>query len=143
MSLVPPQLSLNANHLSPASLEPPTPKAWAEPDRGGPSNPYAAYAQTNVNGAMNRLFGSGARPVPDEDWAYERVDNASDCRLLWWLYGAQPPAPREEAPLLVWLEGGPGEIRPSDIHALLEARWGRCHRRFLSPQRALARAACR
>ena len=108
MSLVPPQLSLDANHLSPTSLEPPTPKAWAEPDRGGPSNPYAAYAQTNVNSAMKRLFGSGARPVPDEDWAYERVDNASDCRLLWWLYGAQPPAPREEAPLLVWLEGGPG-----------------------------------
>ena len=23
------------------------------------------------------------------------------------------------------IDGGPGEIRPSDIHALLEARWGR------------------
>ncbi len=46
------------------------------------------------------------QPVPDEDWGYVTVRPGA--HSFWWLYGANTTAPRENAPLILWLQGGPG-----------------------------------
>ena len=69
-----------------------------------------------------RLSGDGTS-IKDEDWGYVQVrENAN---MFWWFYGAENEAQRENLPLILWLQGGPGasgagygnfmEIGPIDI----------------------------
>mmetsp|Transcript_48795 Transcript_48795/g.119481 ORF Transcript_48795/g.119481 Transcript_48795/m.119481 type:complete len:440 (+) Transcript_48795:107-1426(+) len=63
-----------------------------------------------------------AGAIPDEAWSY--VDVRDDARMFYWLMGKQG-AGRESAPLVLWLQGGPGgsstgfgnfgEIGPLDV----------------------------
>lgn len=72
-------------------------------------------------------------PVPDEDWDYVTVREGA--HMFWWLYGASKSASAsaggsggraENAPLVMWLQGGPGgsstgfgnflEIGPLDVN---------------------------
>jgi serine carboxypeptidase 1 len=62
--------------------------------------------------------------VPNEDWGYANV--RTNAYLFWWLIGAQNTTIRDQAPLVVWLQGGPGasstgygnfeEIGPLDVN---------------------------
>jgi len=82
---------------------------WSQPD--GAAGPSDAASSANVAGRAHlqaTLDRMTSPELPDEDTGYVRVDNSSDCRMLWWLYGAQRAARREGAPLVLWLEGGPG-----------------------------------
>eukprot|EP01138_Halocafeteria_seosinensis_P012012 gb/GECG01012276.1/.p1 GENE.gb/GECG01012276.1/~~gb/GECG01012276.1/.p1 ORF type:complete len:481 (+),score=49.98 gb/GECG01012276.1/:1-1443(+) len=52
-------------------------------------------------------------PVPDEDWDYVTVRDGA--HMFWWLYGANQSAEAagkggraDNAPLVMWLQGGPG-----------------------------------
>lgn len=65
-------------------------------------------------------------PIPDEAWDY--VEVRPNAFMFWWLYGAQinDPTEREQKPLVMWLQGGPGssstgfgnfeEIGPLDVN---------------------------
>lgn len=47
--------------------------------------------------------------IPDEDWGY--VDVRPGAHMFWWLYGSTSttsPLPREQQPIVLWLQGGPG-----------------------------------
>ena len=45
--------------------------------------------------------------IPDEKWGYVTVRKGA--HMFWWLYGAQSTVkPRTDAPLVIWLQGGPG-----------------------------------
>lgn len=65
-----------------------------------------------------------AASIPDEDWGY--VDVRKGAHMFWWLYGATEGRVREETPLIMWLQGGPGgsstgfgnflEIGPLDVN---------------------------
>jgi serine carboxypeptidase 1 len=49
----------------------------------------------------------GAAVVPDEDWGYVSVREGAN--MFWWLYGSQATdLPREQQPVVIWLQGGPG-----------------------------------
>jgi len=61
--------------------------------------------------------------IPDEDWGYVSINQQYDSNMFWWLYGAQNN--RENAPLVMWLQGGPGgsslfgdfvELGPLDVN---------------------------
>jgi len=43
--------------------------------------------------------------IPDEQWGYVTV--REDAHMFWWLYGAHSTE-RENKPLVLWLQGGPG-----------------------------------
>ena len=52
---------------------------------------------------------SAASAIPDQDWGY--VDVRPGAHMFWWLYGstnAASPLPREQQPIILWLQGGPG-----------------------------------
>lgn len=44
--------------------------------------------------------------VPDEAWDYVEVRPGAN--MFYWLYGSTADTPREETPLVMWLQGGPG-----------------------------------
>lgn len=58
-----------------------------------------------VVAALAALAVVSAQPVPDEDWGYVTIRPGA--HSFWWLYGANTSA-RAEAPLILWLQGGPG-----------------------------------
>ena len=72
-------------------------------------------------------YASSNTEIPDETWGYVEVRRGAF--MFWWLYGADS-VQREDKPLLMWLQGGPGssstgygnfeEIGPLDVH--LEVR---------------------
>ena len=43
--------------------------------------------------------------IPDEKWGYVTV--RENAHMFWWLYGAQSKE-RNQLPLVLWLQGGPG-----------------------------------
>ncbi|XP_064406187.1 retinoid-inducible serine carboxypeptidase-like isoform X3 [Halichondria panicea] len=68
---------------------------------------------------------STAPVIPDEDWGF--VDVRTSAHMFWWLYGCTDSTKnREQVPLVLWLQGGPGssstgfgnfmEIGPLDIN---------------------------
>jgi len=69
-------------------------------------------------------LGASQSKLPDEDWGYANV--RPNAYLFWWFYGMADPAKRDTAPVVVWLQGGPGasstgfgnfeEIGPLDIN---------------------------
>ena len=67
-------------------------------------------AAARVASAMLALAAAAASSVvPDQDWGY--VDVRPGAHLFWWLYGstnAASPLPREQQPIILWLQGGPG-----------------------------------
>lgn len=72
-------------------------------------------------------YASSNTEIPDETWGYVEVRRGAF--MFWWLYGADA-VQREDKPLVMWLQGGPGssstgygnfeEIGPFDVH--LEVR---------------------
>jgi len=48
---------------------------------------------------------SFAQVIPEEDWGYVEVRPGANS--FWWLYGANTTV-REKAPVIMWLQGGPG-----------------------------------
>ena len=52
------------------------------------------------------LAASSAQPIPDESWGYVQVRPGA--HSFWWLYGANTTGARADAPLILWLQGGPG-----------------------------------
>ena len=44
--------------------------------------------------------------IPGEDWGYVTV--RENAHMFWWLYGAEDESKRDELPLILWLQGGPG-----------------------------------
>jgi len=62
--------------------------------------------------------------IPDEDWGYVNVRQSAN--LFWWLYGQADATKRDQAPLVIWLQGGPGasstgfgnfaELGPLDVN---------------------------
>ena len=77
---------------------------WDRPD-AVPVGDVHSDSRHHLDASVGRLL---APEIPDDDSGYVQVDNSSDCRMLWWLYGARRAARREGAPLVLWLEGGPG-----------------------------------
>lgn len=76
--------------------------------------------------AAAALAASGVRAaLPDEKWGF--ADVRPGAHMFWWLYGASgSAAARAAAPVVMWLQGGPGaggtgfgnfgEMGPLDIH---------------------------
>ena len=59
--------------------------------------------------ALAAAAATAAPVVPDQDWGY--VDVRAGAHMFWWLYGstnAASPLPREQQPIILWLQGGPG-----------------------------------
>ena len=77
---------------------------WDKPD-AVPAGDVHSESSQHLDAAVGRML---SPEIPDDDSGYVQVDNSSDCRMLWWLYGAQRAARRDGAPLVLWLEGGPG-----------------------------------
>jgi len=62
--------------------------------------------------------------IPEQAWGYINVNSTYDSNMFWWLYGSTG-TPSNEAPLVMWLQGGPGatslygdfmEIGPKDVY---------------------------
>lgn len=49
---------------------------------------------------------AASQKIPDQDWGY--VDVRAQAHMFWWLYGANATTPREQMPIFLWLQGGPG-----------------------------------
>jgi serine carboxypeptidase 1 len=52
---------------------------------------------------------SATSAIPDQDWGYVVVRPGA--HMFWWLYGStssSSPLPREQQPIALWLQGGPG-----------------------------------
>jgi len=79
---------------------------------------------TVVGLVLSLVLLATALPIPDEDWGYVPIRGSA--QMFWWLYGMNKQNQRNTAPLVIWLQGGPGasstgfgnfmEIGPLDIN---------------------------
>jgi serine carboxypeptidase 1 len=66
------------------------------------------------------LASTHLQTIPDEDWGYVTVRKGA--HMFWWLYGMTDKAKRPAAPLVMWLQGGPGASSTGMSSLLLETR---------------------
>jgi len=55
---------------------------------------------------LSILAAANSANLPDESWNYVNV--RPNAFMFWWLYGSQNVATRDAAPIVIWLQGGPG-----------------------------------